>query len=591
MLLFAASAVLGVLPAYDRSLTNSALIAVLGSVALYFAVAHLVRSWLAVRLVSGLVLLLTTLLALVFITQYGHQNYPETPRLIEQLGGLTTLPFRLGIYLHPNATAAFLGVAVPLGAMRMISSRVFGRKLFWALCTLVMLYAFFLTVSYRGWFALIAVGLIALAAYVLRHLSRRRALTSLAIAGALGLAILVLAIDRVPALESLVARLGDQFSNSLYLARDYGFTGIGLGDTYAMVYSRYSLLIFVPFITYPNNLLLSVWLYQGVVGLVAFIGLVVSFYILVYRVMRTVNPLRRLFHGAWLGVTMALVHGLVDARQYADIAWVMPMLFVTIGLTVAAGRVAVEELDKYETPPPMNWGLRAIRLGTVAAVIAAVLVVFRQPLMAAWYTNLGAVDESRAELAPGPGSIDDAIGEDTRAAVLTEAEREVYYASAEAYYRQALDADPTYPNASRRLGNLLVKREQYDEALPLLETAFAAEPGNPAAIKGLGLAYVWVGRLEEAANTFALHGDLAYMPEELNTWGTFHSEENRPLLAARAWETAQLMGSGVNISVWMLIGDTYRSADDFDSARRWYERVLDIQPDHQEAQQALAQLG
>ena len=39
------------------------------------------------------------------------------------------------------------------------------------------------------------------------------------------------------------------YRNSLYLIRDYAFTGIGLGSTFAMVYSRYGLLIFVPFLS------------------------------------------------------------------------------------------------------------------------------------------------------------------------------------------------------------------------------------------------------------------------------------------------------------------------------------------------------
>jgi O-antigen ligase/Tfp pilus assembly protein PilF len=598
MLLFAVSAVLGVLLSYDRSLTNSALVAVLGSVALYFVIAYLVRSWLAVRLVSGVVLLIAALLALVFISQYGHQGYGETPPFIEQLGNLTTLPIQLGIFLHPNATASFLGVAVPLGAMRAISSRVFARKIFWALCTLIILYAIFLTFSRGVYLALAAVAALAVAIYIIRRLPRRIALPIVGLgilALMAGLVVIVaLGPDKFPLLSSTFSRATDRgllYQNSLSLVGDYPFTGIGIGDTFAMVYSRYVLLIFVPFVTYAHNLPLAIWLNQGLLGLLAFAGIVVTLYLFVYRVMHTVESVRRLFHGAWLGATVALLHGITDAPQYADHRWVMPMLFVAIGLTVAAGRVAVQELDEYEQPPPVDWRRRLAFAAVLILFLVGGLVALYPTLIAAWYTNLGAVDEARAELAPGPGAIDDQIG-DEGAMVLTEEERVAYYDSAEAYYRQALTANPLYPPANRRLGNLLVNRAQYEAAVPLLENAFAAEPTYPAVIKGLGLAYVWVGRLDDAIHMFAQHNNPAGIASELNTWGYFRTEQGRPLLAARAWETAQLMyPDSVNIPVWLLIADTYRSAEETDDARRWYERILENDPNNQPAQEALARMG
>jgi O-antigen ligase len=588
MLLFAVSAVLGVQFAYDRALTNMALAAVLGSVALYFAIVYFVRSWLAIRLVSGLVLLIATGLAVVFITQYGYQDYPETPRGIEEFGNVTTLRYDLGISLHPNAVAAFLGVTVPLGLMRALTSQAFPRKMSWILCTVIILYAIFLTYSRGAYVALAAVTMLSATIFILRRLPRRTALFII------GLGIIVQGPDDLPLLSSAFSRATDRgrlYQNSLGLAEDYAFTGIGLGDTFAMVYSRYVLMIRVPYLTYAHNLPLAVWLNQGLLGLLSFAGIIITLYTLVYRVMRTVEPLRRLFHGAWLGATVALLHGLTDSPQYADNRWIMPMLFIAIGLTAAGGRVAVTSgLHEGLTPTPVNWRRILVVIAPIVLIVAGI-IIFRQPLMAAWYTNLGAVDEARAELAPGPGSIEDQRGDDTRPVVLTESERETYYDSAEAYYRQALALDSTYPNGSRRLGNLLVGRGQYEEAVPLLEAAFATEPGNPAAIKGLALAYVWVGRLEDAVRAAALHDNPDDIASELNTWGNFHNGEGHPLLAARAWETAQLMQPAVNVTVWMRIADSYRSAGDPDNARRWYERVLDIQPDNGDAQQGLALLS
>lgn len=577
MLVFAASAGLGVLPAYDRSLTSAALTAVLVSVALYFVVAYLIRSWLTIRLASGIVLLIATLLALYFITQFGHQNYPEIQGFVRRLGEVTTLPLRLGDYtFHPNSIATFLETALPLGVARMISSRSFERKLFWGMCVLVILYAFFLTVSYRAWLALAATALLAVGVVLLVRLPRVITIPIVGIGVISLVAVLALGPERLPfPIPSSLSDLARQFQNNLYLAQDYMFTGIGLGDTYAMVYSRYSLLIYVPFLTYPNNLPLAVWFNQGLLGLLAFGGIIVSFYLLVARVIRAAAP-RRLFHGAWLGVTATLLHGLLDSRQYADQRWVMPMLFVAIGLTVATGRLAVEEIETYDEPQSVDWRRWIAIAAAVIVVVGAGIARFNRPLMAAWYTNLGAVDEARGEL---PDNLPDSL-------------RQTYYNTAEAWYRRALEIEPNYPNTNRRLGNLLVKLDQFEAAVPLLETAFAGEPTNPATIKGLGLAYVWVGRTEDAARTFALHDDPNGIAGELSAWGYFRSDQGRPLLAARAWETAQLMDpDSVNVGVWLLIADTFRSADDLDSARRWYARVLEVEPGNQPALDALAQMG
>jgi hypothetical protein len=49
----------------------------------------------------------------------------------------------------------------------------------------------------------------------------------------------------------------DLYRHSLSLVQDFPFTGIGLGDQFAMVLSRHALLIQVPFLTYPHNTSLS----------------------------------------------------------------------------------------------------------------------------------------------------------------------------------------------------------------------------------------------------------------------------------------------------------------------------------------------
>jgi O-antigen ligase len=116
-----------------------------------------------------------------------------------------------------------------------------------------------------------------------------------------------------------------------------------------MVYSKYALLIQVPFLTYSHNLFLEIWLDQGLLGILAFLSLIAAFYLFVRRVLSHLSkPALSLvegieekapsaaFQGCWLGVTATLIHGLFDARQYAD-SWTLPVLFVLLGLAVGTG--------------------------------------------------------------------------------------------------------------------------------------------------------------------------------------------------------------------------------------------------------------
>ena len=57
--------------------------------------------------------------------------------------------------------------------------------------------------------------------------------------------------------------------NSLDLALDYPITGLGLAS-YEMPYSSYVLLVHVGYLTHAHNLLLDVWLGQGLLGLLIF---------------------------------------------------------------------------------------------------------------------------------------------------------------------------------------------------------------------------------------------------------------------------------------------------------------------------------
>lgn len=586
MLLFALSAILGTLPAYDFSLVTEALAILLASVGLYFAVAYTARTVRLVRAVGACALFAAAAFGGYFILQYGYFGY-EKGGIISRIGEITTLLPNLGGFTpQANAAATFLETCLPLGVALTLSSAGRASRIAAAIGTLIVAYAVFLTASRGAWLALGLTAALAIVRIALARLPRRTANALLAVglvAAAAGLiAIIALGPDRLPFLSSTFSRATDRgrlFLNSLYLAGDYTFSGLGFGDAFAMVYSRYSLLIQVPFLTYAHNLPLSVWLNQGLLGLIALGGIVIAFYRFVFQVNSgfSLRPQRlggELFHGAWLGVTATLLHGLTDAPQYsAGNRWIMPLLFVVMSLVAAAGRsVSIDAAPDRSRAPVSR---RPIIIGAIAAAIVLV-ILFNQPILAAWHTNLGAIAETRAELAPG----------------LSDAQRAEGYAAANAEYRSALAFQPAQPNANRRAGNLAVKLDDFAAAIPMLETAAQQETSNPAAIKGLGLAYTWTGQVQNAAQTFQRLDDPEAMANELFVWGNFRTEQNRPLLAAYAYETAQAMyPDRRDVGVHLLIADAYRAANQVDDARAWYNRVLEIEPGNERALNALAELG
>jgi putative inorganic carbon (HCO3(-)) transporter len=569
--LFAVSAVLGLLPAYDPALSRNTLISILAGAALYFVTVLAVRSRRIGQFMAGGLVAGATLAALYFITQFKYQNYPDTPALIQRLGEVTSLLPRIGdLYMHPNAAATLLELFLPMALALNIPRQRWSGRLLWGLCALVMLYAVFLSYSRGAWVGLAAAALVALGVAALRRLPRTAAfaLAGAVVVGAALAVVLLLSgrLDDMPGVGSLLARGADRltlYRNSLYLARDYLFSGIGLGDTFGMVYSRYSLLIFVPYLTYSHNLPLAVWLGQGILGLAALAGIVLAFYRFVYRVNRAAPP--PVFHGAWLGVTATLVHGLTDARQYTESPLMMPLLFIVLGLTVSLGRAAIAEAVP-QSLPVNGEGLfsrRRIVLvgGAAAALLIGALFAFNRPIRALFYTNMAAVNETRAELSPD----------------MSDAVKRQFDQSARELYQRALDLMPDLSAANRRLGNLDVELGLYDEAVPLLEKAYAAEPDYVASVKGLGLAYVWVGRTVDAARILNELANTGDMVNELRTWGQFRTDQKQPLLAAYAWETAALMRPDeVDVDLWLSIADRYREANRPADARRWYQRVLEV---------------
>jgi hypothetical protein len=523
--LLAIGAGVGLLVAYDRALSWPMLLTVLGSLALFFAIVNSHAS--PQRLAGGLVLA-AGLMALYFVGQYTHFDYQEGVGRVATVGRITgsLLPDLVVFRPHPNAMAGFLEGTLLLGLVLAWRARGWQRWT-WGLAAVLIAYALLISGSRGAWVGLgVALGIWALLLIPGRAL--RLALGALAVAGGLLAVYVALRLvqpgHQVLALSSALDTANSRYvlyRNSLNLLADYPLTGIGLGDTFTMVYSRYQLLIPVPYLTYAHNLFLSVALGLGLVGLVALVWLLIDFYRFVIRVERAaLEPGQvSLFRAAWLGASVTFVHGLIDSPQFSHSRWTMPMLFALLGLSILIGRPALSSLSR----PARSHAWRQAAGGALAFGLIVAALAFPSPLAGIWQANLGALDQTRADLNPG----------------LDVPARESLLARAAAHFQRALNLDPAQPTANRRLGMMALDRADFNAAVAYLERAYAREPANQATLKALGYATMWTGQLDPAERLFRQVEFARQLRDELDYYRWWWSTQGRDDLSGYADDMAR----------------------------------------------------
>jgi tetratricopeptide (TPR) repeat protein len=395
---------------------------------------------------------------------------------------------------HVNAIAGFLLSFLFLGVT--LSRYTFGpQRWLWVSVTGLLLYGLFISGSRGAWLGLVTASVMGLILQLPATKTRRLAAAGLGSIILVGYVLLQVAPLRLPVsiMATIESRL-QLYQNVWHLLPDYVVTGIGPGQTFAMVYSRYQLLIEVPFLTYAHNMLLAVGLAYGILGIVALIWLLINFcrYVVLTEQKRPASPI---FRAAWLSVTAIFVHGLVDASQFSGARWTLPPLFALLGLTVLVGNTY------YERPPRWKgWARYGIAVGLAGALIAVWL--FANTLLATWYANWGAIYQTKADLSP----------------YLTTDEQFLMQLRAVHYFETAQQLAPNQPTANRRLGMIALENRQFDVAVTRLQIAAVQEPHNQATLKALGLAYLWTGQLDQAEEQLRQLDSQYEIVEELGNW-------------------------------------------------------------------------
>ncbi|HZS00302.1 MAG TPA: O-antigen ligase family protein [Chloroflexota bacterium] len=306
--LFLAAALLSFVPTeYLKLSLRSLRTLVLEPVLFYYLVAAVCPSLRAMRpLVAGSLGAAAVIAALAVLQAVANMNTVQAEGVRRALG----------LYPSPNQLALYLGYALPLAVALALWSPA-GRRWYAALASLVGL-ALALTFSIGGWLGAGA------ALLVLAALQGRRALVLTAGAGAaVGAGSLLLAvrlgIERV--LSGQTATFRRQiWTAALAMLRDHPLLGIGLDN---FLY-RYQLQYILPEawaepnISHPHNWALQFWLDLGILGLVAFLGLLARFGWLALRGLQQARGGldRALLAGALASVAGLLVHGALDNSYF-----------------------------------------------------------------------------------------------------------------------------------------------------------------------------------------------------------------------------------------------------------------------------------
>ena len=517
---FLLSAILGLWPAYDRGLCWHTLFVLIAGFLFYVLTSRLATSrvwWLAIATV---IVLTGAVLSLYFVTQYGHLGYSVKAGAIGRLGAFVGRIFPPAVFWTPvtNSVATYLEGVFFLAVGLALAREGWAWRVGGAVSAGLISLALLMSATRGAWLAVLVAAML----WVALHWRPARVIAVVGAVLVLGLAVTVIVqrdvtvLRDIPIVDRTLAPVFIRpdrlhvYRNSLYLIQDFPLTGIGLGEQFAMLLSKYALLIQVPFLTYSHNLYLEVWLEQGLLGAAAWLWVMVA----LYQAARTHGKpgVDFLYQGTWLGLTAILVHGLTDARQYVDL-WCWLPFFGLLGLNAA-----IQLRRAPAVPRGRRWVLPAAAVGLFLVAVGASL----HPLPAAWQANLGSVRQARGDLLQS----------------LSDGERASLRREAAEHYRRAIQIDPSNRTAQQRLGWMLVDENRFHEAVEHLEVAWRADPDNTTTHKALGLAYVWVGELEKAR---PLLQDVTGIAEEIRIWGSWRNSLGQTEQAINSYRMSLLL--------------------------------------------------
>jgi O-antigen ligase len=258
-------------------------------------------------------------------------------------------------YPSANHLALMLGRAWPF----LLAGAISWRRWMWLPCALVGL-GLLLTFSTGGWLGALAAGLVVLLAMGYRRWAAWvGGLAGVALVLVSGLAIVGALPERLNPLRQTGGFRLDLWLSSLEMLRDHPLLGVGL-DNFVYVYQQSYLregAVAEPSLSHPHNWVLNFWLSLGILGLVAFVWLLLRF----WRQARRGLP-NWMVAGALGAMADLLVHGLIDNSYFlVDLAFVFWLCLAVSSqpsaVSLAAGGVSSpEDAERSSVPRLMADG-------------------------------------------------------------------------------------------------------------------------------------------------------------------------------------------------------------------------------------------
>jgi tetratricopeptide (TPR) repeat protein len=494
------SAGFGAWLAYDQGAAWRKFLFIVGGVAVYYAIILVPeqvrladrRQFAPLRL---LLLLLPAVIAAYFLATHDWLAEPRGSAWLGSLKGwLAAIQIDVpGLQLQANQAGGMIAAFLPLqiAAIASIKDARIGILVAVPLLGLSAL-GLALSAARGAWLVLVVVGLIWLVGrrtVVSSHPSRQVRQTGRwqAMGMLITLAVVLVtfwALLATPAGAWLQGSDSGRLSlwrNSLALAGDYPFTGLGLAS-FEMAYSSYAMLLHVPFLSHAHNLFLDVWLEQGMLGVVSLVWLLI--------VALRWQPTASYWQPAALAsVAVILLHGLLDDSFYGYGGAGMLLILIPFALLVKPTGPQAPASWPVAVARPVRRLWRFLVALVLALAVLGVLIVPRW--QATWQANMGALAQTRTELSiyRWPNyPIQDAVRQEPAA-----------LAAAVARFQAALARNPANATANRRLGQIELSQGRYEEARRHLATAYAAAPEQRATRQLLGESYAVSGNVDEAA--------------------------------------------------------------------------------------------
>ena len=498
ILLFIASAGISFAVSFAQGAALLQFARILGSAALFFALADS-RKPVPEIIAAGFVL------AAVGLAIYWplHNDFSLSPGKLpvitaigEWLNSKAAIPF--GPDIHGNVAAGTLLASVPLAAglaWLAWQSKRSGFMILAVLQVVILLFGLIMTSSRGAWVGL--AGMVLLAALVTAsrtwtHSKNQKVAFWIGIL-VLGLAVL-LAISLSGNFNQILGQIPDPsgsmrsrltlWQEGLSLARDYFFTGSGL-QTFWMVHAVYGILVHVPFIAHSHNSLLQIWIEQGILGAAAVCWGITVLMVSTWRALDQPG-LPILGWAGLIAITGGILHGMIDV--VFSVERTLPVVGLLLGFMTLLRWEIPKEIKQPASPLPARLALAA-----AAGLLLVSFWIFRGPLAAAWYANMGALTQTRTELGLyDPDHFDDPT--------LDQVRRSSNLSAAQSDFEKSLAFQPANLTSLQRLSMIALARAEYPQALAWMERAWRAGDDSSVTRLLFSDALVAAGQPEAAAS-------------------------------------------------------------------------------------------